>query len=70
MKQSQEVFVTKFVKVSVMALLILAPAFLGAGPQPGEPAPDVSIPDTTWVTHLVPSEFRGQVVQLFFWQST
>lgn len=61
---------TKFVKVSVMALLLLAPAFLGAWPQPGEPAPDVSIPDTAWVTHLVPAEFRGHVVQLFFWQST
>jgi hypothetical protein len=69
-RSKKEVFVLKYFKVGAMALLLLTPALVFAWPQPGDPAPDVSVPDTAWVTHLVPSEYRGQVVQLFFWQST
>jgi len=55
---------------TVMGALLLLPVLLFAWPQPGEPAPEVSIPDTAWVAHAVPTEWHGQVVQLFFWQST
>ncbi len=51
-------------------VLLLAPALLWAWPQPGDPAPNVSIVDTAWVSHTIPAEYRGHVVQLFFWQST
>jgi len=57
-------------KSVALALVLLAPALIWAWPQPGDPAPNVTIPDTAWVTHTLPSEYRGQVVQLFFWQST
>ncbi|MEO0079944.1 MAG: hypothetical protein ABIK44_04645 [candidate division WOR-3 bacterium] len=59
----------KFLTV-VPAVLLLLPALLFAWPQPGEPAPNVSIPDTAWVSHTIPSEYHGQVIQLFFWRST
>jgi hypothetical protein len=52
-----------------LGLLLLVPTLLLAWPQPGEPAPIVTIPDTAWVTHSIPEEYRGHVVQLFFWQS-
>ena len=53
------------------ALLALAalPALLMAWPQPGDPAPYFALSDTANVQHRLP-EFRGKVIQLFFWQST
>jgi hypothetical protein len=54
---------------SAAAVLALIPAVLAAQPQPGQPAPDFSVADTAWNTHQL-SEYRGKVVQLFFWQST
>lgn len=58
------------VLIGVLTLGLFAPAPVWAGPPPGSIAPDVSIPDTAWVLHTIPSEYRGHVVQLFFWQST
>jgi len=57
-------------KMLVLGALVLVPALLFAWPQPGEPAPSVYIADTAWVSHLIPDEYRGNVIQLFFWQST
>ncbi len=48
-------------------LLGLLPALAFATLRVGEQAPDFSIPDSTGTSrHL--SEFRGQVVQIAFWQ--
>ncbi len=58
------------VKAGALAVLLSAPAIIWAWPQAGDPAPDVSVPDTTWAVHAIPSEYRGNVVQLFFWRST
>ncbi|MGB9742776.1 MAG: hypothetical protein ACP5JB_07610 [candidate division WOR-3 bacterium] len=57
-------------KVFALLLVLLAPVLLWAWPQPGDPAPNISVPDTAWQTHILPAEYRGHVVQLFFWQST
>lgn len=52
----------------VLALALLAgPA--AAWPQPGEAAPNFSVPDTAGVYRSLAS-YRGSVVQLFFWSST
>ncbi len=57
---------------SLLALVVLAalPAMVMAWPQPGDPAPSVTLPDTAGVMHSIPSEYTGHVVQLLFWQST
>lgn len=49
-------------------LLGLLPALALATLQVGEQAPDFSIPDSTGVPRRL-SEFRGQVVQILFWQN-
>ncbi|MEO0085857.1 MAG: hypothetical protein ABIK37_04425 [candidate division WOR-3 bacterium] len=57
-------------KLLALSVLVLAPALLFGWPQPGTQAPSVYIADTAWVSHLIPDEYRGNVIQLFFWQST
>ena len=59
----------KKVLLAALAVLALAPALLMAYPAVGDPAPDFTIPDTSWVNHSL-SDYRGKVVQLLFWQST
>jgi peroxiredoxin len=54
--------------MTVLLLVLLAGLAL-AWPQPGEPAPNFSVPDTAGVYHSLAS-YRGSVVQLFFWAST
>ena len=56
-------------KMLALSLLALVPAVLMAWPQPGDQAPDFTLPDTAYVNHSL-SDYRGSVVQLFFWQST
>lgn len=49
-------------------LLAIIPAAAFATLQVGQTAPDFGIPDSTGtIRHL--SEFRGQVVQILFWQN-
>ena len=57
---------------TLLALVILAamPAIAVAWPQPGDPAPSVTLPDTAGVMHTIPSEYVGHVTHLLFWQST
>ena len=52
-----------------MAVLAAIPAMLMAWPQPGELAPQVPLMDTAGVPHVVPIEYPGHVLQLFFWSS-
>jgi peroxiredoxin len=56
----------------LLAMVVLAaiPAMVMAWPQPGDPAPSVTLPDTANVTHVIPGDYAGHVLQLFFWQST
>ncbi|MEO0073173.1 MAG: hypothetical protein ABIK43_00735 [candidate division WOR-3 bacterium] len=54
-------------KLAVMGVLL--GTALMAWPQPGEPAPSVTLPDTAWVTHTIPGDYRGNVMLLNFWQS-
>lgn len=54
--------------LSAVGVLALVPALLMAWPQPGEQAPDFTVADTAWEAHNL-SDYRGKVVQLFFWQS-
>ena len=56
----------------LLALVVLAaiPAMVVAWPQPGDPAPSVTLPDTADVTHTIPSEYAGRVLHLLFWVST
>lgn len=58
-------------RMSRLALLALAlvPMLAIAGPVPGQAAPNFTLPDTAGVNHQL-VDYRGQVVQLFFWQST
>jgi hypothetical protein len=59
----------KKILLAAAFVLAFAPGLLTAGPNPGDPAPDFGIPDTTnTIRHL--SEFQGKVVQLFFWSSS
>ncbi len=55
----------------LLALVVLAaiPAMVVAWPQPGTVAPNFTLPDTASVNHSL-YDYQGQVVQLFFWQST
>lgn len=58
-------------KLKLLALaLCLAPGLLLAWPQPGEPAPNVVVSDTAWVSHTFPGEFRGKAVFFMCWQNT
>lgn len=52
----------------LLLLLALPPSVVLAGPQPGDPAPNFSLPDTTWTLRQL-TEFRGRVVLLNFWTS-
>jgi hypothetical protein len=54
--------------LALIGLLALAPSLALASLQVGDQAPDFSIPDTAWVNHQL-SQYRGQVVQLMFWQN-
>jgi peroxiredoxin len=40
-----------------------------AWPQPGDPAPVFTLPDTANVMHTFPADYAGHVVQLFFWET-
>jgi len=40
-----------------------------AWPQPGTLAPNFTLPDTAGANHSL-RDYSGQVVQLFFWQSS
>ena len=55
----------------LLALVVLAaiPVMVMAWPQPGTLAPNFTLPDTASVNHSL-YDYQGQVVQLFFWQST
>ncbi len=57
---------------ALLAMVVLAalPAMVMAWPQPGDPAPSATLPDTAYVSHTIPSEYAGHVLHLFFWQST
>lgn len=50
-----------------VVLMIATPFLLMAGPGPGEPAPNFTLPDTAGVNHSL-TDYQGKVVQLFFWQ--
>jgi hypothetical protein len=58
-------------KIVFLALVVLAfmPMALMAGPGPGDPAPNFTIPDTAGINHSL-IDYQGKVVQLFCWQST
>ena len=55
----------------LLALVVLAaiPAMVVAWPQPGTLAPNFTLQDTAGVNHSL-YDYQGQVVHLFFWQST
>jgi hypothetical protein len=55
----------------LLAAFVLAflPATVMAWPQPGDPAPSVSLPDTAYVTHVIPGDYAGHVLHLIFWSS-
>jgi hypothetical protein len=52
-----------------LAVLAAVPAILLAYPPVGSLAPDFTLPDTAGVNHSL-YDYQGQVVYLFFWQST
>jgi len=56
---------------SLLVLVVLAalPALVMAWPQPGDPAPSITLPDTANVSHVVPGDYAGHVLHLFFWKS-
>ena len=53
-----------------LVVLVAIPAMVVAWPGPGDPAPSVTMPDTANVSHTIPGDYAGSVLQLFFWQST
>jgi len=55
----------------LLAFVVLAaiPALVVAWPQPNDPAPSFTAPDTADVMHTVPGDYVGDVLQLFFWSS-
>jgi hypothetical protein len=57
---------------TLLALVILAavPAMIMAWPQPGDPAPSFTLPDTAGVSHVVPADYAHHVLHVFFWEST
>ena len=54
--------------IFALAVLALVPAFVVAGPNPGDPAPNFNLPDSAGVQHQL-TDYRGKVVLLNFWQS-
>ena len=52
-----------------LVLLVLVPVIGLARPLDGDRAPDFSLPDTLGNYHAL-SDYRGKVVQLFFFLST
>ncbi|MBI4722629.1 MAG: redoxin family protein [Candidatus Stahlbacteria bacterium] len=57
----------KKVYLTVVAVWLGASILL-AGPGPGSPAPNFTLPDTALVNHSL-TEFTGKVVLLNFWTS-
>lgn len=55
--------------VIALAVLAAVPAMIMAYPQPGDPAPNFTLPDSTGTNHQL-VDFAGKVVMLNFWQST
>ena len=55
--------------VIALAVLAFVPALLIAGPNPGDPAPNFTLPDSTGANHQL-VDYAGKVVMLNFWQST
>lgn len=55
--------------LAVLLATLNLPALLWSGPNPGDPAPNFTIPDTAGTPRSL-SEWHGKVVQLFFWSST
>ncbi|OYD15315.1 hypothetical protein CH330_01855 [candidate division WOR-3 bacterium JGI_Cruoil_03_51_56] len=56
--------------IAVVCALVLSPGLvLAYPPQPGDSAPDFTLPDTAYVNHSL-SDYLGKVVLLNFWQST
>lgn len=53
----------------VLVVLAAIPAVAMAWPQPGDSAPSVTLPDTALVSHVIPGEYAGHVLHLFFWVS-
>jgi hypothetical protein len=53
-----------------LAVLAAIPAMVMAWPQVGTLAPSVTLPDTANVTHVIPADYAGHALHLFFWQST
>jgi len=53
----------------LLALAVLAvPAMIMAGPNPGSPAPNFTLPDSAGTNHSL-TDYLGKVVLLNFWQS-
>jgi hypothetical protein len=59
----------KLLLVALCALAVIPSALIATPPGAGDPAPNFTLPDTAYVNHSL-SDYRGKVVQLFFWQST
>jgi hypothetical protein len=55
---------------TILVLALVLPAALVAWPQPGEQAPSITLPDTAYVMHTVPSDYAHHVVHICFWYST
>lgn len=55
--------------VFLFCLAALLPLLAGAWPRVGTVAPDFTVNDTAYNTISL-SDYRGQVVQLFFWSFT
>ncbi len=53
----------------VLVVLTVIPTVVVAWPQPGDSAPSVTLPDTALVSHVIPGDYAGQVLHLFFWVS-
>jgi hypothetical protein len=55
----------------LLALVVVTamPALVMAWPQPGDPAPSVTLPDTSLATHVIPGDYASHVLLLFFWKS-
>jgi len=54
----------------ILVGLAAVPAMVAAWPQPGNPAPSVTLPDTANVSHVVPGDYVHHVLHLIFWEST
>jgi len=47
-------------------VLAAIPAMVMAWPQPGDPAPDFTLPDSAGTSHQL-TDYAGKVVMLNFW---